>query len=338
MLKHVQDLGFRAGEFTVAPLSDAEAGRILDVLAARHGAETDAAPLVPDGREADLRGELTEAAPGLSALAEAIRDRLETSHSGVLIRRAHLGHRDLDTRRRLLYALAVCMGTPTATDRIDRKVVWDIKVRPEMVRTGSASTFSEHADEADFHTDTQYFPTPERYMLLYFARAAACGGGRSSLRDVRCVREALAASEEGRWALDLLSRRALPFRIPATFTSTGSRDAVEVTFATVFGERPSIRFRTDTLRRGLHACPEHDTPDVRRALAILQAELDNPARRLETFMESDSLLAINNHEALHGRGAFADPERHALRIRIDDGAPQDSARPLHHPQQEATIQ
>ncbi|WP_247879168.1 TauD/TfdA family dioxygenase [Azospirillum brasilense] len=263
-----------------------------------------------------MRGELAEAAPGLSALATAIRDRLETSHSGVLIRRAHLGRHDLDTRRRLLYALAVGIGAP----RIDRKVVWDIKLRPELVRSGGASTFSEHADEADFHTDTQYFPNPERYMLLYFAQAAACGGGRSSLRDARCVREALSGSDEGRWALDLLSRTALPFRIPATFTRTGS-----VTFATVFGDRPLIRFRTDTLRRGLAARPEHNTPDVRRALAILRAELDNPARRLETFMESDSLLAMNNHEALHGRGAFADPDRHALRIRIDDGAPQDGA-------------
>ncbi|WP_145673263.1 TauD/TfdA family dioxygenase [Azospirillum brasilense] len=325
MLTHVHDLGFRTGEFTVEPMPDAETARVLAILAARHGAESDAAALVPDGSEAELRGELAEAAPGLSALATAIRDRLESSHSGVLIRRAHLGRHDLDTRRRLLYALAVGIGAPTATDRIDRKVVWDIKLRPELVRSGAASTFSEHADEADFHTDTQYFPTPERYMLLYFARAAACGGGRSSLRDARCVRAALAGSDEGRWALDLLSQTALPFRIPATFTRTGSRDAVEVTFATVFGDRPLIRFRTDTLRRGLAARPEHDTPEIRRALAILQAELDNPARRLETFMESDSLLAMNNHEALHGRGAFADPDRHALRIRIDDGAPQDSA-------------
>ncbi|WP_247894659.1 hypothetical protein [Azospirillum argentinense] len=121
MLNHVQDLGFRSGEFTVEPLPDAETGRVLAVLAARHGTQTDATALVPDGREADLRGELAEAGPGLSALATAIRDRLETSHSGVLIRRAHLGRHDLDTRRRLLYALAVCMGAPTATDRIDRK-------------------------------------------------------------------------------------------------------------------------------------------------------------------------------------------------------------------------
>lgn len=333
MLTHLQDLGFRAGEFSARPIPEPEIGRVLSVLKAFYGPEADPSALVPPGqeeklREAELRAAIADAAPSLAALGTALRDALEADHSGVLVRRAGLGGLDLDTRRFVLYALSLCMGSPTATDKIDRKVVWDIKLRPEKVRDGSASTFSEHAYEADFHTDTQYFPNPERYMLLYVAVPAACGGGRSTLRDVRCVKDALARSEDGRWALDLLSRQELPFRIPATFTTTGRCDSVEVTFARIFGDRPSVRFRTDTLEMGLEAFPDYDTPDVRRALDILQAELEVEDRRLETFLEADALLAVNNHEVLHGRGAFEDPDRHVLRIRIDDGAPQDAARIL----------
>ena len=328
MLTHVQDLGFRAGIFSAQPIPEPEIARVLSILKDFYGAEADPSALVPHGREAELRAAIAEAAPALATLGAAIRDALEADHSGVLMPRIGLGHLGLDTRRFVLYALSLCMGSPTATDKIDRKVVWDIKPRPEKLRDGSVSTFSEHADEADFHTDTQYFPNPERYMLLYVVAPAACGGGRSTLRDARCVKDALARSEDGRWALDLLSRHALPFRIPATFTTTGRRESVEVTFATIFGERPSVRFRTDTLKKGLAAFPDYDTPDVRRALGILQAELDDGESRLETFLEADSLLAVNNHEVLHGRGAFRDPERHVLRIRIDDGAPQDGARLL----------
>lgn len=328
MLTHVQDLGFRAGEFSAKPIPDAEIARVLSILKDFYGADADSSSLVPHGRKAELRAAIAGAAPSLARLAADLRAALEADHSGVLVPRLGLGHRDLDTRRFVLYALSLCMGSPTATDKVDRKVVWDIKLRPEKVRDGSVSTFSEHADEADFHTDTQYFPNPERYMLLYVVVPAACGGGRSTLRDVRCVKDALARSEEGRWALDLLSRQELPFRIPATFITTGSRDAVEVTFATIFGDRPSIRFRTDTLKRGLAAFPDRDTPEVRRALAILQAELEDESPRLDTFLEADALLAVNNHEVLHGRSAFRDPDRHVLRIRIDDGAPQNKARML----------
>lgn len=331
MLHHVSDIGFRAGTFTVDPIPAGEIAAIRAVLADFHGSYVDSAALVPHEREDELRAALAESAPGVATLAAALRRTLDDSHSAILVPCLGLAVLDLDSRRFALYALALGIGSPTATDKIDRKVVWDIKARPEMLRAGTASTFSEHASEADFHTDTQYFPEPERYMLLYFIRPADCGGGRSSVRDAACIRDRLAATEEGRWALDLLSERELPFRIPATFTTTGRRDAVEVTFARVFGDRPRIRFRTDTLKRGLSAFPEHDTADVRRALTTLQAELDDPGPRLEHSFEADGAIFLNNHESVHGRGAFTDLERHALRIRIADAAPQDPARVVFQP-------
>ena len=67
-------------------------------------------------------------------------------------------------------------GWPTPTDRVNRQIIWDIKKRD--LPAGQVSTFSENADEAKLHTDTQYFPNPERYTLLYVVRPAEDGGSR----------------------------------------------------------------------------------------------------------------------------------------------------------------
>jgi len=40
---------------------------------------------------------------------------------------------------------------------------------------------------------------------------------------------------------------------------------------------------------------------------------------VERTLEPDTLVLINNHEALHGRTAFTDLARHAVRIRIAEG-------------------
>lgn len=326
MLTHVQDLGFRAGQFAVDPLPVQEISAILAVIAEFYGPDVTPATLVPHADEAGLREQVRRAAPSVASIAGRIRAALESDYSGILIPRIRLDHLDVARRSLVLFALTLCLGRPTATDRIERRIVWDIKARGQALKAGHVPTFSEHAYEADLHTDTQYFSEPERYLLLYFVKPAACGGGVSQLRDMRCLKAQLERTEEGCWALDFLSRQELPFRIPTTFTATASPDTVEVTFARIFGNRPGIRYRTDTLERGLAAFPDYDTPEVRKALGILQAEVENRDLRLDSYIEADSILIINNHEVLHGRGEFSDHGRHALRIRIADDEPQDETR------------
>ena len=328
MLSHIEDLGVRTGQFAVEPLSDAEVAAVVAVTEQFYGPGATAAQLVPHEREADLRMALADAAPRLAELGQRLRALLESDYSGVVIPRFHLAHLDLDRRAMVLLALTLGLGRPTPTDRVERRIVWDVKSRTDTLGAGHVPTFSEHAYEADLHTDTQYFAQPERYLLLYFVKPAACGGGVSQLRDAGCLKARLAGTEDGRWALDLLSRQELPFRIPTTFTATRSPDTVEVTFARMFGTRPAIRFRTDTLARGLAVCPEYDTPELRKALAIVQAEVENLELRLDRYLDADSVLVVNNHETLHGRGEFSDHDRHAWRIRIADDVEQDSTRTL----------
>lgn len=318
LLTLLRNLGPRAGEFDVAPLASDQIDGALAVLADHYGGDVDPARLVPPERDGPLRADLSARAPQLSDLAGEIRDRLEGDFSALVMPRLGLGAIPVPARSALLFALSVSLGRPTATDKVDRRVVWDVKVREEKVKSNSVSTFSEHPYEADLHTDTQYFAEPERYMMLYYIVPASCGGGISTIRDLQCLRRALEATADGRWALQYLTGRALPFRIPAIFTQTGGADKVEVTFAPIFSDRPAVRFRTDTLRRGLDLYPEFDTPDLRRALAIVNEEVMQQDKLISVHMPTDSLQVLNNHEALHGRSPFADHRRHVLRIRVAD--------------------
>ncbi|ASG25170.1 TauD/TfdA family dioxygenase [Nitrospirillum viridazoti] len=317
MLTHLEDLGLRIGDFALSPVPERERLCVQAALREFYGPDIRIERLVPPTTPVELRAALTVASPTLAATAEALCHILETDYSGIAVRQAGLAHLELEERAQVLFALAACMGRPTATDQVNRRVIWDVKVRQQK----AATTFSEHADEADLHTDTQYFARPERYMMLYYIRPAACGGGISLVRDLQCLKRSLSATEEGRWAIDLLSRKVLPFRIPGVFTANGGTDTVEVTFATIFAERPGIRFRADTLMKGLALHPAADTPDVRRALDLLLTEARRPEALLQISMPADSIHFVNNHMALHGRTAFEDHERHVWRIRVDDDVP-----------------
>jgi alpha-ketoglutarate-dependent taurine dioxygenase len=307
-------------EFALPSFERRQSDAVLAILADHYDGDLDPAKLVPPEQGGDLRADLAERAPFLSDLAADLRENLEGNYSAMVVPRMGLEGLPVPDRSALLFALSTCLGRPTATDKVNRRVVWDVKVREAKLKNNSISTFSEHPYEADLHTDTQYFPEPERYMMLYFITPAACGGGVSVLRDLHCLRRSLEATPDGLWALQYLTGRDLPFRIPAVFTETGTADKVEVTFAPIFGDRPALRFRTDTLRKGLELYPEFDTPDLRRALSILNAEVTNQDKLVSVSMPADGLQVLNNHEALHGRSPFLDYNRHVLRIRMADEA------------------
>lgn len=317
MLTHTQDLGYRAAQYSIAPLSKKERDNTLAVLAHHYGSTAQSA-FIPKANENDIRIDLADASPTLHTLGEDLRNKLDRHHSLIMISRAWIDDLDTDQRAGLLFSLSMQMGSPTPTDQVDKKVVWDIRALGDKMKSGHVPTFSEHADEACLHTDTQYYPAPERFMLLYYNQPAACGGGLSYCRDISCIKDELAKTSEGRWALNILETTDLPFRIPTTFTSDKAQDTCEVTFAPVLAQTPYVRYRKDTLERGFALHPDLKTPDVEKALSLFTQELDRADRNVSAFVEKDQLLAINNHECLHGRSEFKDIERHAFRIRIQD--------------------
>lgn len=315
-LTHLSDIRPRIGTFAVAPLANEQIDAALGVLKDQYGPDLSADRLVPPGDADALRAGLARHAAQLIELVDEMRDKLEGDYSALVVPSMGLAHLPLPMRSALLFALSVGLGVPTATDRVNRRVVWDVKVRQDKVENNSVSTFSEHPYEAELHTDTQYFERPERYMLLYVVVPAECGGGISSMRALQCLREELSSTPEGRWAMDYLTDRDLPFRIPAVFTRDGRGESVEVTFAPIFGQRPAIRYRLDTLNKGLELYPELDVKDLRRALKVVNDAACNQERLVTMAMPADSLQLLNNHEALHGRSPFTDNNRHVLRIRI----------------------
>jgi alpha-ketoglutarate-dependent taurine dioxygenase len=320
MLTSIRTIGGRIGEVAATALPGCEVDSLLAIFAERYGGLADPDVLVPHPDMEALGGLLGRAAPGLDALARALRAALEGPYCALVVPQLGLHRLDPAERCFVLFALSLCIGRPTPTDRLSQRIVWNLRARPDRMAEGKASTFSEHNEEARLHTDTQYYAAPERYVLQYFLRSAGCGGGVTWLRDAASVVRGLEGSASGRRALWVLSRTALPFRIPAAFTVDGHASTLELTHAPIFGARPAIRFRLDTLEAGLAACPGHDTADVRDALHALYAELEAPRQRVERALQPDSLLLINNHECLHGRTGFTDLSRHAVRIRIAESA------------------
>jgi alpha-ketoglutarate-dependent taurine dioxygenase len=328
MLAHRSDYGYRVGEFAVSAIPERETAAIQAIVTRYFGAEPGSEKLVPHPRQDQIRAEIKVVAPAVAALARAITSRLEDDYSGLILPATGLAGLAFSDRCATLYGLTLCMGRPTATDKVRRRVIWDVRARVGL-KPGHVATFSEHSQEADLHTDGQYDAIPERYLMLYVEKAASCGGGVSQLRDIRCVIRELEKTAEGRWALDYLSGNDFPFRAPIAFSTNASKDDLDVTFAPILGRRPMVRYRTDTLESGLAAFPEYDTPDARRAIAIFRAELANEALRLDAHMADDTIVVINNQEIIHGRGEFKDQHRHLMRIRMSDDIPCDPSRTLH---------
>lgn len=325
MLTHLKDIGTRTAMFEVSPISDIDIKNVLSVIEKFYGESFTSATICPIANESQLRSELVLAVPDLVALAAQLKTLLETEYSSIFVPRLGLADLEINHRIAVLYAISLFMGRPTSTGKVDRRVAWDVKVRES-----GASTFSEHADEADLHTDTQYYPEPERYTMLYCVTPAKCGGGISSVRDVSSIKSQLQQTSDGMSALRLLSEIELPFKVPAVFTQTGSFDADEVTFAKVFGTRPTIRYRSDTLKKGLALYPELDTMQLREALNTLSGVLQAQQHISQYYQEADGCSFMNNHEALHGRQKFTDIDRYVVRIRIADDVSIDAAQFIPH--------
>ncbi|MEY4563186.1 MAG: hypothetical protein RLZZ618_2463 [Pseudomonadota bacterium] len=252
---------------------------------------------------------LLNASPSFKEFIERVRHDMLSSRA-VFIPNLGLGFFDENTRALMAYAVASCLGNPTATDK--KQVIWDVKA---VQRDSSYfSTFSETDLEAAYHTDTQYHAAPEQAFLLYCMTPARCGGGLSSALDARALRNDIEAAEP--WIVEVLREHHLPFRVPSAFQSSDAPDVVQATLAPIFAESPLIRYRRDTLEQGMLYFPKYAKADAHRALEAFEQYLRECPHVAEFFMPRDSLLIMDNHQALHARTSFQDHLRHMLRIRL----------------------
>ncbi|TWI63536.1 TfdA family taurine catabolism dioxygenase TauD [Pseudoduganella lurida] len=216
-------------------------------------------------------------------------------------------------RNAVLYAIALTQGFPTSTDQRTKRVAWDVRAR-----AGTQSkfvTFSERVGNADMHTDSSFYPMPEEQFMLYVVSSARCNGGESLLIDVEDIVAELQKTEAGRAAYALLLTRDVPFRVPSVYAAQD--DQVEIFYAPVFhSEGTAMRWRYDSIEKGLAARPDLATPDLVAALRLLNDVIETGAPRFVRQLPDDTLLCADNHRTLHGRAMYTDPDRHLIRIRI----------------------
>lgn len=293
-------------------LGEEAAGVATATLAVKPHVE-DAADLDPlDPQSLELyRRRLAEVAPGLCDFAQAVKIRLLCGAMAVEVDQIGLKELPLATKRHVLYALANLIGEPTATDPRRRRVLWDVK--PRSLPPGHFATFSEHDGEARFHTDTQYYPNPERFFFLYAVQAARCGGGKSYFADATDLIHRMTRTASGCRAFATLSTVRVPFRSPSAFARSNE---AEYTWAPIITAVPLIRYREDTLLDCEHCFPDVPWREIKAALTCF-SEAAAAASTSRTVLPDDSIVFVNNHQALHARTEFKDQERHLIRVRMN---------------------
>lgn len=287
-------------------------------IVARHFNDFNGNGFYPHPDESRLQRELL-AVPTLGKLAAALGRHKTQRARGVAINRLGLAGLAEKDRNAMLYAIALTLGFPTSTDQRTKRVAWDVKARAGTAKAEAAFiTFSERVGNADMHTDSSFYPMPEEQFMLYVVAAARCRGGASLLIDVADIYAQLQRSAAGRAAFELLSSTAVPFRVPSVYAADDSQ--LELHMATVFERGPdqqlSMRWRYDSILKGLAARPDLATPAVTAALQLLNEVIEVSAPRFTRQFDDDTLLWADNHHLLHGRATYQDPDRHLIRIRI----------------------
>lgn len=272
----------------------------------------DLVPFPKVGGRADLyRAALREKAPRVASLADDVSRRFASGTIAAIVPSIGVEHQPLEWQRYILFALGNLLGTPTATEPRDRRVLWDVKLR--TTTSGQFATFSETDDEAEFHTDSAFTSDPEPVFFLYVVQAARCDGGMSYFANGRRVRDRLMQTPSGRDALYMLCRAKVPFRIPPAFSQ--NPDVAEYSTATVFGEHPLIRFRRDVILRALDANPAPGNDEIRDAVKLV-ADVAFSLKTTDRKLPTGSIAFVDNHTALHGRSRFSDAKRHLIRVRV----------------------
>ena len=292
-----------------------ELGRIAAIIG-RHFPDFNGNGFYPHPDEQTLQRELL-ALPALRQLAQLI-GRARTR--GMAITNLGLSALGEAQRNAVLYAIALCRGFPTSTDQRTKRVAWDVRARQATPEQARFVTFSERVGGADMHTDSSFYPMPEEQFLLYVVAAARCQGGASLLIEVDDIERELRRTPAGRAAFALLSTAPLPFRVPSVYAAKDEQ--LEYYQAPVFQRHADgslgMRWRYDSICKGLEACPEFSTPELVAALALLNEVIERQAPRFERTLPDDTLLWADNHRTLHGRAVYSDPARHLIRIRISN--------------------
>ncbi len=231
----------------------------------------------------------------------------------IIVKNLNLSINDIELSISEFIRFSKQIGEPKPHD--NSEIVWHIKHRPST--TSKIKTYSEHNDEAPFHTDAQYRPNPENYFALLTLKKAICGGGISSIITASSIKKILATDPMGAEITKLFTETNLPFAVPSVFSLSRLGIENEVTFATIFYDTNKIRYRFDTLMKGLEYYPDTISQNQKDLIIHFDNILNLSNDAIEFTLDNGDLLFINNETVLHKRTSFKDINRHLLRIRLD---------------------
>jgi alpha-ketoglutarate-dependent taurine dioxygenase len=268
---------------------------------------------------AGLRRLFAETSPESFATMEATRNDIRHGVGFVVLHGTGVeiaegqadSHKDAQTSQLLSITLASVHGEPTKTDRRLAQVAWPIRFEPDS--KVAVPTISQRLGEASFHTDTQYFPTPEETFGLFCVTPDVRGKGTNMLLHVDDVVAAL-KDAHGDEPLTQLAK-FFPFKVPTVYTASGEDSEDEVTWAPILDEGDTkIRYRRDTIDNALKI------PGIDLSDASIQAmnQLDQILHSLPStdyHLEAGDGIIINNKIILHARNDFQNPKRHLWRVR-----------------------
>lgn len=245
---------------------------------------------------------------------ELIRDEL-CNYGCVLIKDFDIFGLNMSLKRNIFLGLCSCIGIPVEHNLGETDYIWDIRPRENIA---SFPTFSEHNLEAPPHTDSQYRIDPETYISLFVLERARCGGGKTTVLRFADIINTLQETIEGRKCLRILEHELFPFAVPSIFSK--DRDNVHLIFAPIITEGNNIRYRFDTIQQGLRhgKSLERDNTMKIWALNFFRDHIENHSSTMSLSLANGTILFLNNQRVLHGRTSFTDPNRHILRIRMNN--------------------
>lgn len=218
----------------------------------------------------------------------------------------------LDELKATLLELCNSIGEVTSHNNQDTPI-WDIKARDN---NSEHITFSEHADEAELHTDSQYSKVPEDHFALYCIHKAQCNGGESFLLSVDDIITELNATKKGQEVIEFLESNTYPYIVPDVFKENPNGPP-EFTAGYLL-KNGEMRFRVDAVERALAIDSSLCSDEQIEVFNYLKKIVINSKAIVRTYLENHECLFINNKTMLHGRTRFLDQNRHLLRIRFNN--------------------
>lgn len=244
----------------------------------------------------------------LSKLLNSIKNELVKNNVVIL---SNLNLIDFDEKglKSFFLKFSSNLGTLVEHNEGKKDYIWEIKTQTKIK---SVPTFSEHNYKAELHTDSQYRLLPEKFISLMAIKTANCGGGSSILLDFESILKNLTQSKRGDLCLSLLEKERFPFLVPSVFSNYEN----QLIYAPIISDNPNIRFRYDTLKKGLEIVNKKNDK-LLWAVEFLNEVISNHKNRKIFMLKKNEIIFINNHNSLHGRTSFNDLERFLLRVRFN---------------------